>query len=286
MLHSRREAIKIMCSGAAVMSAPSLAKSKSSETGGKELPIALQLYTVRDACKKLGFDKAVTEVAKMGYRGVEFAGYYNYTKNPAGLKKLLDKCELKAAGTHTGIESLRGNALKKTIEFNKAIGNKYLIVPGMRHKTREQWEGVAKEMSEIAAKLKEQGMFTGYHAHLHDFEKIDGKTKWEIFFDAGCKDLVMQIDTGNCRHGNGDPYAMIEKYPGQSKTVHLKESTGNSPGGAIGTGDTDWKKIITLCQTVGETEWYIVEQDVGRIDDSMSMARDSINALKKIYSSM
>ena len=49
----------------------------SLQAAGKKLPLALQLYSVRDDCGK-DFDAALAQVAKMGFTGVEFAGYHNY----------------------------------------------------------------------------------------------------------------------------------------------------------------------------------------------------------------
>ena len=36
---------------------------------------------------------------------------------------------LKCCGTHTALETLTGDALKGTVEFNHVLGNKFLIVP-------------------------------------------------------------------------------------------------------------------------------------------------------------
>ncbi|MGD9519995.1 MAG: hypothetical protein AB7W28_10840, partial [Armatimonadota bacterium] len=59
------------------------------------IPIALQLYSVREDCAK-DFAGTVRAVAEMGYEGVDFAGYYDWSA--ADLRKLLDDCGLKAAG--------------------------------------------------------------------------------------------------------------------------------------------------------------------------------------------
>jgi len=52
----------------------------------------------------------------MGYEGVEFAGYYNLGAKE--IKKILDDFNLKVAGSHLGINTLLGDELKKTVEFN------------------------------------------------------------------------------------------------------------------------------------------------------------------------
>lgn len=232
----------------------------------KKIPIALQLYSVRRECAK---DKGkalpgiLAELKKMGYEGVEFAGYYGW--KPADLRKLLDDSGLKAAGTHTGLNALLGDALKATVDLHKTLGCKFIIVPGMGGKyvgSADNWKATAKLYNEIAAKLKPEGLYTGYHCHGGDMKKIGETTGWEVFFDNTDKDVVMQLDTGNCLSGGGDPVALLKKYPGRARTVHMKEH-GSKPGGKgmIGEGNVDWKQVISLCRTTAGTEWYVVEHE-------------------------
>ena len=91
-----------------------------------QVPIGLQLYAVREECAK-DLAKTLATVAGMGYAGVEFAGYHN--RSAAELRKLLDANGLKCCGTHTGLDTLLGDALPRTVEFNQQLGNRYLIVP-------------------------------------------------------------------------------------------------------------------------------------------------------------
>ena len=71
----------------------------------------------------------------------------------------------------------------------------------------------------------------------------------------------MQIDLGNALHGGGDPIPYVERYPGRACTVHLKEYSASNPVALIGEGDVDWQEMFRLCETQGNTEWYIVEQE-------------------------
>jgi hypothetical protein len=85
-------------------------------SAASRIPIAVQLYSVRRECKE-NFDAAIEQVAAMGFEGVEFAGYYSYAERASDLRKRLEALKLKAAGTHIGLETLRGDALKRTITF-------------------------------------------------------------------------------------------------------------------------------------------------------------------------
>src|SRR5213082_1497631 len=120
------------------------------EYGGNKIPFGLQLYSVRNECAK-DLDGTVAAVAKMGYKAVEFAGYYG--RDAAALRKLLDDVGLKCCGTHIGLDTLLGDNLPKTVEFNQTLGNKFLIVPslsGKYTKSRQGWEEAADIFSELA----------------------------------------------------------------------------------------------------------------------------------------
>jgi len=273
---SRRDFLRVGTGGAAAFFLTGLGPLGAAEPqAGKRIPIGLQLYSVRGDCGK-DLAGTVEAVAKMGYEGVEFAGYYGKTAQE--LKKLLADNGLKCCGTHTALGTLRGDNLKSTVEFHQALGNKFLIVSGMNHKTRADWENVAKEFSAIAAKVAADGMRIGYHAHGGDFRALDGSTPWDIFFSAADPKVVMQLDTGNCLGGGGDPVAVLKKFPGRAVTIHLKEHGGT---GLIGEGKVPWGEVLALCSS-GGTEWYIVEQEHYGAGTPLECSRRSLENLKKL----
>ena len=55
-------------------------------------------------------------------QAVEFAGYHKYSGDPKGLRKQLDACGLKVAGTHIGAGSLTGDALPKSSTKSSRAG--------------------------------------------------------------------------------------------------------------------------------------------------------------------
>jgi sugar phosphate isomerase/epimerase len=71
----------------------------------------------------------------------------------------------------------------------------------------------------------------------------------------------MQFDSGNAMHGGGDPIAYIKRYPGRATTVHLKEYSPSNPKALILEGDMKWDELFQACETIGGTEWYIVEYE-------------------------
>ena len=225
------------------------------------IPLALQLYSVRHECEK-DLPGVLSAVAKMGYEGVEFAGYYGY--DAPALKRLLDDNGLFVAGAHVGIDTLLGDELEKSIEFHKTISNRFLIVPGLsreRTASRAAWLDTAKTMNQISDKLAPHGMRTGYHNHHTEFAPLDGELPWDTFFGNTKPEVIMQFDIGNALHGGGEAAPFLQRYPGRATTVHVKEYKKDDEAALIGEGEVPWKQIFSLCETIGGTEIYIVEYE-------------------------
>ncbi len=269
---SRRNLLKWGCGTAAAWATGVLPAALKADDAAKKIPIGLQLYSVRKKCEQ-DLPAVLKAVAEMGYEGVEFAGYYG--RSAAEMRKLLDDFGLKCCGTHIRLETLLGDALKETIEYNQTLGNPYLVVSWMPPAYAASLDAVketAQKYDEIAAKLKPLKMKVGYHAHGHDFVKIGDETAWDLLFENTCDDVIMQLDIGNCMGGGGDPYATLKRFPGRSVTVHLKEH-GGSAESVVGEGDVDWKQVLDFCKTKGGTEWYIVEHERGAGDPIENVRR-------------
>lgn len=246
--------------------------------------IALQLYSVRDDCQR-EWEKTLEAVANMGYEGVELAGYYD--RSAEEWKNMLDSLGLKVAGAHIALEALTGDELKKTVEFHKILGNKNLVVPALppdSFSTKEACLETAKLFNELAEKLKAEGMRTGYHNHFVEFKRLNGEMVWDIFFGATVPEVIMQLDTGNAMHGGVSADGVLEfirKYPGRAITVHLKEYSATNDKAVLGEGDMKWKEFLALCESIGGTEWYIIEQE-SYAYPPLKCVELCINNLKKI----
>ena len=226
----------------------------------KKIPVGLQLYSVRMESEK-DFPATVKKTAELGFEGVEFAGYFGMTAKD--LRKLMDDLGLKSFGTHLGINTLQGDEFQKTVDFNLAIGNKYLIVPGLPEEMRNSkaaWKKTAQTFNDLAQKLKPTGLKVGYHNHHTEFIPMEGEKPWDLFFANTNKDVAMQIDTGNAMHGNADPVASMKPYPGRTSTVHIKDHSKTKDKVLVGEGDVPWNAVFDFCEGPGQTEFYIVEQ--------------------------
>ncbi len=279
---SRREFVKSSILTAAASLSPSLWAQ-----GSANPRISVQLYSVRDACAK-DFDSALAQLAKMGFAGVEFAGYHKYGGKAKELRQKLDELGLVAAGTHIGTGSFRGDEFNRTIEFHQTIGCKYLIVPGDRDFTDpEKSKGLAELFNKTAEKLKPLGMHCGYHNHTHEFTKTGDTTYWHLFAERTTKDVVLQQDCGWSAAAGYNPVELIKKYPGRTQITHFKPTVvgdDKSKKPILGEDSVDWAAVLAACRQFGATEWVTVEQEVylpGKTP--MECTELSLKGLKKIW---
>jgi sugar phosphate isomerase/epimerase len=234
-----------------------------------KIPIGLELYSVR---YDLANDVRGTleKVAAMGYDGVEFAGAPQHSA--AELRAILDDTGLICCGWHTPLPLVQADTLAATIEFNRILDNDKIIIPGIPtelRQTRADWLKMAGIFNQLAADLAKEGMVTGYHNHHVEFTALEGELPWDTFFGNTVDSVIMQMDNGNALMGGGDPVEMIERYPGRAVTVHLKPyapslaredpHAGFRP--LIGEDEIEWEAFFQACETVGGTEWYIVEYE-------------------------
>jgi len=250
------------------------------------IPIAVQLYSVRRDCKQ-NFDAAMEQVAAMGFEGVEFAGYYSYAERASDLSKRLKALSLKAAGTHIGLETLQGDALKRTIDFHQTIGCRFLVVPGHDDFTDpDKSKALADTFNELAATLKPLGMACGYHNHTDEFKKDGDKTFWDLFAERTSQDVILQQDCGWTFAAGLDPAAYVRKYPGRTRTAHFKPTIREGETGKraiIGQDSVDWPAVYAACASAGGTEWIVVEQETypdGKTP--MECTRESLAGLKAL----
>jgi hypothetical protein len=105
---------------ATTVSAATLLTSKFGWAAGTHSvrKVGVQLYTVRDQMKD-DFDGTIAKVAAIGYKEVEFAGYFGRT--PQNVRDVLDKNGLSAPATHVQYDEL-DEKFPSVIDASKTIG--------------------------------------------------------------------------------------------------------------------------------------------------------------------
>jgi sugar phosphate isomerase/epimerase len=228
----------------------------------KKIPVGTQLWCVR---KQLAGDIPGTlkALGAMGYEAVELENAFG--RSGAEWRTYLDAAGLKACGFHHRLDELQGDKLAASVEFNRAIGNRNLIIRSLAppvYKSADLLKQTADAVNAVAAALKPHGMRVGYHNHTTDFNRIDGEYWWNRFADQTSKDVVLQFDTGNASEMEGvTPQSLIRRNAGRTISMHVKPFSKKDPNAYLGADELDWPAIMTASEEVGGIEWYIIEYE-------------------------
>jgi sugar phosphate isomerase/epimerase len=269
----------------------------------KTLPVALQLYTVRDYAGK-DFGSTLKKVKEMGYDYVETAGLYGLA--PSVISEELSNAGLAAISAHVPIDELIADT-KGTVNRYKTIGCKYIAIPylgsGMRPGD-EKFDDILKNIGEIGRVCSAEGITLLYHNH--DFEFIvmpDGSFGLDYIYSKIPADLLQtELDTCWVKVAGQDPASYIKKYKGRAPVVHLKDFRGSKSenmyeligtnekkaetGGKfefrpVGYGLQDFPSILAASLEAG-AEYVVVEQDSSSDCTSLEAAAKSRAYLKTL----
>ena len=253
----------------------------------KQLPIGLELYSVRNELRK-DLTGTVRAVAKMGYECMEFyAPYLQWTPQQAkDMRALLDDLNVRCYSTHNGENAFTGDKLEQAAELNHIIGSRYIVMASANRVTgMDGWKAVAEKLTQAAEKIKPQGLRTGYHNHQAEFTPLDGKRPMEVLAANTSKDVMLQLDVGHCIETGADPVAWINQNPGRIQSLHLKDWSRDPDVGfkaLMGEGIVPWKEVFEAAEKTGGAEFYLIEQEGSRYSE-IETAERCLAAYKKLH---
>ncbi len=242
--------------------------------------VGLQLYTVRDLMKK-DFEGTIAKVAQIGYKEVEFAGYFS--KSPQDVRKILDTNKLTSPSEHVPYETVE-KKWPETLEAAHAIGQTFIVCPWIEVSQRKEadgWKRAAELFNHAGEAAQKAGIQFAYHNHAFEFESseaLGGKLPYDFLLAETDPKLVkMEMDLCWITVGGHDPLEYFNRYPGRFPLVHVKDWTTKGPGGNdyggatgaskkpghmtdVGQGEIDWKRIFAQSDKAG-IQHYLVEND-------------------------
>jgi sugar phosphate isomerase/epimerase len=187
--------------------------------------IGLQLYTVGDQLRNV--DQMLENVARVGYKVVEFAGYGDRT--PAQIRATMDRLGMTAPSTHVGLAQIRSD-FDGLVGTAQTLGHKYITVPSlggqdMPPPTEDGWKRLAATFNELGARLKARGIGLAFHNHREEFVPLPGgKVGMDVFIAETDPSLVsFEFDLGWMIVASQSPTEWFRKYPGRIKMWHVKD---------------------------------------------------------------
>ncbi len=233
-------------------------------------PIALQLYTLREAAAR-DYEAAVRKVAEIGYLGVEPAGFPGTTAKAA--KKLFDDLGLEVCSAHLPLPA--GDSLSESLETAEALGVRR-VISGRGPDQFESIERIAEScdlFNEAAANCAGRGCTFGIHNHWWEFLEVDGELAYKHALPRLSPDVIFEIDAYWVQTAGADPAGVIAELGSRAPLVHLKDGpcTREDDMQALGEGITDFDRIAAAGRN--RVEWWIVELDRCATDMTEAVAK-------------
>jgi sugar phosphate isomerase/epimerase len=278
-----------MKASGAIAAATCIGADRLAAAAPLNLPIGLQLYSVRNLLPK-DFDGTLRQLAAAGYREVEAAGYYD--KTAAEFGNAMQRAGLRCISTHHPLSQLKPQ-LDQLIQYGQALGLDYIVCSspgGVRRDptakgdlTLEDWRWIAGEFNKIGAKVKAAGMTFGYHNHGPEFGSENGV----VFYDellrlTDPKLVVFELDCGWISAAGHDAAKYISKAPERFPLLHVKDMARGPNGGfhstIMGRGVVDYRPILRAATGL---KHYFIEQEEFE-GDAMAALRQDADYMRKL----
>lgn len=236
------------------------------------MKLAVQLYSLRDMVKSgEDFLNILEEVKKLGFDGVEFAGYHGLSAET--IKAKLDELGLVPVGCHISVNDFEDDKIEETVKFHKTLGVLYCGTGGAPHDTVEECEHAAALLAKGSAAL---GVPTYYHNHTEEFTVLEnGKTAMQIFAEQ----TKLELDTYWSFCAGMDNYKYISENIDEIILLHIKDGIDGKPT-ALTEGNNDLDAVIRAAKD-NNIEWVILEND-DPIPDGLSDVTRSMRYLKSV----
>jgi sugar phosphate isomerase/epimerase len=223
-------------------------------------PIALQLYTLRDAAKA-DFVGVLKKVAALGYKGVEPAGFHNLSM--AEFRKVVEDLGMKVCSSHGPGAS--PNNLQEVIDAAGVLG---LALAGCGYgpapvDTPAQIRHTAETVAGMAEKLHQAGITLFQHNHYWEFAQVEGRLPYDWYVQDCGPYVTFEMDAyWSANHGANDPAAMTKKFADRIPLLHVKDGplVKDKAMQPLGTGKMDIPAVIKACNEK-VLRWVIVELD-------------------------
>lgn len=184
-------------------------------------PLGVQLYSLRELASA-DFPAVLKKVADIGYKYVEPAGFWNL--RPSEFKKMIADLGLGLVSSHSPW-ARNPKVLGEVMEVASIIGLDS-VVCGYGPDDFKDMDAIKKTADNTNAMmevLKRNGFTLYQHNHDFEFQRLDGKLKYEIYREM-TPGLKYQIDCfWSTNLGHEDAVEMLKIFAADTISMHMKD---------------------------------------------------------------
>jgi sugar phosphate isomerase/epimerase len=255
---------------------------------GSSVPVVagIQLYMVSEDLNKNPAN-TLEELAKIGYREVETAGFANRSASDFG--KLVAGAGLHAPSAHLGF-GMEDTA--KLLDDAMALGAPNVVssvlpprnvsltsgyaplLEMLNSMTGDDFKRTAARANEIGQKAKANGLQYSYHNHNFEFRDLGGgQIGYDILLHETDPSVVkFEADCGWMVAGGSDPIRYFKDHPGRFSMIHVKDfkdlskpyttlDPQNRPVSAeLGHGSINYGPIVAAARRSGVAHFFVEQE--------------------------
>lgn len=183
--------------------------------------IAVQLYSVRTYAQQ-EFVSTLKRIADIGYSAVEPAGFWNI--RPSEFKKIVNDLGMEVCSSHSPW-ARTPQTLGEVMDLADDLELKTIVCGYGRNdfSDLDSIKAAAENTNAMKEILNRNGYDLMQHNHYWEFERIDGKLKYDIYREL-CPGIKMQLDCyWSTNKGTENPVEMMEKYHNDIVSIHMKD---------------------------------------------------------------
>jgi inosose dehydratase len=249
--------------------------------------------SVKDLWYRAGgsMEQALRDIAAVGYAGVEMfdGNVADYADRPDELRGLLAETGLSLLSVYSGANFVYADILpdemwriRRAAELAATFGAAQLVVGGGARRaagtTDADYDALGRALDRVVDVAGEFGLTASYHPHLGTIVESPG----EVDKLMSRSRIGFCPDTAHLAAGGGDPAALIRRYGGRVRHVHLKDLR-REPFAflPLGQGELNFGGILAALDEAGYDGWLVVELDSydGDPRDAAQASRAFLDAL-------
>lgn len=241
-------------------------------------------------------ETCLKEAKEAGYDGVELGN--KFPRDAAklapimanfGLKivsgwysgRLLERdadAEMAAMGPHLSLLKAMGSPVMVFAEVTGCVhGDKSAKLDSRRKLTGPEMDLLAARMTEVAKRMRAQGVRLAYHHHMGT--AIENEAEIDALMAKAGPEVELLLDTGHFTYAGGDPLKLARKYAKRVAHVHCKDirkavleeskrkglsfldSVLEGVFTVPGDGCVEYKPIFAELKRAGYAGWLVVEAE-------------------------
>ncbi len=221
---------------------------------------SVQHYMFRPLANEEGLFPVLTEIADMGYSGVEmccFGGFEQLNMSAKEFGARMRELGLKFIGNHFTRQMFSGSYDEAFAYIAEAGGRYAMYNIWADYNTEDDVSAAAEFLNSLAAIARREGLSLLYHNHDAEFADMNGRLIIDRLFDELDSNIYHEADVFFMKKQGIDVYGYLKEHAERVRAVHLKQISDTGRNVDLADGIIDMSEVVRC--TPHATD-YIVEQ--------------------------